>query len=331
MGESNIYISLFQRKLSAPFGFGGEEIQETTSILVRTDANESIGEYPVFPGRTRLGLDEIRSQIDTNDIGKDLCSIIDYCMEQILHQEKSKLSSFLPIKICGLIDSNCVEIAPAMIQLKNAGYSSVKIKLTPSNFECVLSDLRESLSEYQGKVKIRFDSNSSFSPDTVIEATMAMEGLPIEFWEDPIPFSEPSYNYQYMTKESPFPIALDEAITSIKKGHQLLVEKACNLIVLKPSHLLEFSEIESYLEKNREIKTKIVISSLFESEIGISNLAQLSSTLGLQTFPHGLDTVKYFDKAGLKIDPTMLKLPNLADDFKKTISGLEWQRVSEYR
>lgn len=306
MPKVEVQFQFRDSKLRKPFLFGDEKLKSVTHLLVREKTNpETIGEYPFFPGRSSMSSQDLNSEFSRGALSKEGSSILEYCRDQIDFLRSQKGKDFHPFRVNAVLGSDQIH-CDKIQSLIGSGFDSIKLKLTPQNWESVIDALDRSQADFKANTRFRLDSNGSFQPNQVVEVSQKLQDFPIEFWEDPMPFGDP-YFYQYMTKESPFPIALDETILSLEQGLELLKSKCCNLLMLKPATLMDIKSLYSSIDNSPDLRNQVVLSSLFESTIGTHFLQILASALRLQNYAHGFSTYTFFENAVDTLKPLVFK------------------------
>ena len=131
--------------------------------------------------------------------------------------------------------------------------------------------------------RLRLDLNRAWSPQEIISLAHQLNPTFVDFIEEPTasPFELP---------ELPIPIALDESLrrTSFE---QLLSTVHFDTVVIKPTmqpHMVALMKQARKAEKN------IVLSSSFESDVGLDMIAELALYEHIST-PLGIDTKRYHD------------------------------------
>jgi len=156
------------------------------------------------------------------------------------------------------------------------------------------------------EMKLRLDANRGWS---LAEATAFCEGLPpgiVEYVEEPLrEISE----LTELAKRTDVPIALDETVQEMgEAAFELGITPAA--MVLKPGALRGISAAIMFGRKAIECGAQPVVSSLYESGLGMLALAQLAAFLGGDRVSCGLDTHR------------VLKEDTLVPRFSP--SGWEW-------
>ncbi len=326
--NANFEYAFESRRLISPFRFGATKLNNTElsnieSFFLREVGKKDIAESPFFPGRSPISKQNFKNELLEGKLSEAAYQLMSYCKYQLNFLQNYALNDFSPIGVNAVISELEADVIYSKITAAiRKNFQAVKIKFMPSNYRAVIDVIDALGTPLLSKMAIRLDSNSSFQPDEVIDISMRLQEYPIEFWEDPVPFTD-HYNYQYMTKESPFPIALDEHIKSIKQALELLHTKCCHIAVIKPAQMRDLPLLEKSLLQSPELKNKIVLSSLFEGVFGSHFLQKFAGKLKLQAFPHGLNTLSYFEE-DLHLNSVLLRPISIPQKSIASIENLKW-------
>lgn len=164
-------------------------------------------------------------------------------------------------------------------------FQSIKLKVGREGITHDLNNIQDILNK-NPNIRIRLDANCLWSyKDTLIFWNQILQKnlqKNIDYIEDPV------QDIRNVNGLSGIPLALD-TLFSISKSEELLAHNPV-AIILKPTLQGGFFNVRKYQERVREKKIQIIISSTFESSIGISALMKLSDPKMI----HGLGTLQYF-------------------------------------
>ena len=98
-------------------------------------------------------------------------------------------------------------------------------------------------------------------------------------------------------------VALDESLLDMTP-EELPSHTHVSAIILKPTLLGGLERAAMFARKAREMSIKVVVSSSFESSVGIAALTQFEAACNTIDAPAGLDTLSWFkhDLTGEPID-----------------------------
>lgn len=322
MDRGEIRYAFINRALTATFHFGASELKTLCSLLI--EQNGEVGEYSIFPGYSDLDQTEFSPGKSIQSLSLNSQRAVQYCLDQLRFLAEHKTQTFTPIRVNCLISAEACSLRDEIEASVKHGFNRIKIKFTPKNQIKVIAAIRDCLGSIPRDVEFRLDSNATFHTHEIPTVSGELFELPIEYWEDPIPLDDP-YNYQYISKESPIAIALDQPVDSLERATTFLREKYCSYVVIKPQTLPSLAKFVAAINEGILPRKAVVLSSLFESELGISFLAQLASKLNLRENAHGLDTLKYFGNTTAK--PLLFKQPDSQTCVAKYKSELTWHSL----
>ncbi|MDN3504252.1 MAG: enolase C-terminal domain-like protein [Rhabdochlamydiaceae bacterium] len=128
------------------------------------------------------------------------------------------------------------------------------------------------------KTKIRVDLNQSWSLDDLLYFSTRVNPNQIDYIEEPIK------NLGNLPK-LPVPIALDEHLREFP-FKELTERVAFDVVVIKPTLQLDYISI---IKEAKKLGKRIVLSSSYESELGLNQIKALALEYNLVE-AHGLDT-----------------------------------------
>jgi O-succinylbenzoate synthase len=175
-------------------------------------------------------------------------------------------------------------------ELLRDGYTTLKLKVgreTPEEDAATVC----ALSEYcGGTCAIRLDANRAWDAPTATAFARRIEGCTVEYIEEPL--CDPSGLIEFAGR-SGLPVALDETI--VERGEFDLEKwRGAKAAILKPTLLGGF-EISMYIaRKAMNLGMTPVISSSFESSVGLIALANLAAYVNEDDVAAGLDTWNWF-------------------------------------
>jgi O-succinylbenzoate synthase len=175
-------------------------------------------------------------------------------------------------------DANVTE---AVRRLKREGYRAVKLKVGRRSLDDDIARTRDAFHELGGDTSLRLDANRAWTYEQALGFAAAIEDCTIEYIEEPL--TEPKRTQEF-AEESGLPVALDESLGSMKP-EQLARSPFLSAIVLKPTLLGGLERAAGLARAARVNRTKVVISSCFESSVGIAALIQFTAAFGSLNSP----------------------------------------------
>jgi o-succinylbenzoate synthase len=268
--------------------------REGLFIHIQHAEREFIVEASPFPILSQENLDQVEEQLHQiipalQSGALQLSSLypsLAFALDSALFFLKSPLITPLSFTLCGLVRGSNKEILKKAAELKNQGYTHVKLK-TEGRSPQELFPLVKML---QPLFRLRLDFNRSW---TLSEALEFFELFPFDafdYAEEPLqnPADLPRFSH---------PFALDETLRS-PLYFNLKGLPHLRALVLKPTLLGGFSALTPFLSSGKPI----VWSSCFESDIGLRQIIFLAHRSKHLSFPLGLDTfsdLNYFLGANL--------------------------------
>lgn len=202
-----------------------------------------------------------------------------FAVETALLELLAPVEEAHPVKKYGLLFGSPDEIYARAGEIKNEGIEHVKIKLghfKPKNAHQIVQKLSETF-------RLRIDLNRKWD----FEETMRFCGsYPQDFFdyiEEPATCPEDLLKFTY-------PYAIDETLRDIKDLAPFTKMSNLKAFILKPTMTYP---ITPYLNLGPEV----VLTSSFESPVGIRQIENMVHHLGLTETKHGLDTLRYFENS----------------------------------
>lgn len=167
------------------------------------------------------------------------------------------------------------------------GYRAVKVKVGRHDPEKEAGAVVALHDHWGDAVSLRLDANRAWSRDEADRFAEALGATPIEYLEEPL--ADPSALPDWSARTG-IPVALDET-TRERSADRLATQRFAAAFVIKPS-LLGFFGTLRLAERVHPAGVDLVISSAYESGIGLSGLVMLAAALGDRDIPAGLDTYR---------------------------------------
>lgn len=276
-------------------------MDQREGLLIRLENEKgdiAWGETAPLPGFSKetlqdalVQLTQIRSQL----IGKEIpdLSSLKLLYPSVSFGLYSAFSNFLSsvkpvtLPLSGLLQGSTNQILEKASLLKNQGYKSCKLKVKNLPFSEVIDLAKELKKDFL----LRIDANCSW------ELKEALHFLKHFAKEDFDYFEEPLKNPLELT-EFPGYFALDESLQLQGLDH---LKDLPNLkaFVLKPSFLGFLHPEHTLIRDAKQREIEIVLSSFYESGVGILQIAHLGSSLNITT-ALGVDTYSFLKEDVLK-------------------------------
>jgi o-succinylbenzoate synthase len=167
-----------------------------------------------------------------------------------------------------------------------------KLKIGAIDFEEEISLLKYIRTHFsKDDIELRVDANGAFSLTDALEKLQRLSAFDLHSIEQPIKAQQ----WEAMAKlcqTTPLPIALDEELIGVNdtsKREKLLDTIKPQYIILKPSLVGGFAATQEWITLAEQRHIPWWITSALESNIGLSAIAQFTSTLNNSMY-QGLGT-----------------------------------------
>ncbi|TKB47928.1 o-succinylbenzoate synthase [Ferrimonas sediminicola] len=162
------------------------------------------------------------------------------------------------------------------------------------------------LLEQDPKRRFRLDANRRWSEQQAAEFVAAIPLKQVDYIEEPTPSLQTNLA---LAESLGLPLALDE--TTQAEGYRYRPQPGVKALVLKPSLIGDLDTLAEMVVQAELDGVAVVLSSAFESNLGLDTLADLAAEL-TPDHPPGLDTLEAM-KADL-IMPARPGMPCLTED-----------------
>lgn len=225
----------------------------------------------------------------------------------------------------GLVTGDIEEATEQAEELSQRRLVSVKVKVGKARLEEDIQLVRKVRQILGDNVGLRLDANRAWDYEDGLRFGKAVADYKIDYIEEPL--KDPTRLVAYAA-ETGIPCALDETVR--ERGWEYLERwRGIRSVILKPMLLGGF-EITLWLARRAwNVGILPVITSTFESGVGLSGFAHLSAALNQPDVPVGLDTASLFAQDVLRFpivqDRGVIRVDNLNE-----LEGLiDWNRLEE--
>jgi len=323
-----IDVFTYRLPLARPLQLKAETITERRGCLIRLHSEgdqTGWGEAAPLPGFSRESLTDtceqlvsLRSQLVGSGIPEDAAALSGY-FDHWLYKHKlaasgrfaletatlnlmaasrsislARLLTDRPmetIQVNGLITDDLPAIECAR-RLSRDGYRAVKMKLGHDTIEQDVARTRDVYHELGGGVALRLDANRAWPFDDAVRFAETITDSRPEYIEEPL--ADPSRLQEFHARTG-LRIALDESLLEFPP-EKLAEYDYVSAVVLKPTLLGGLERTAALARSARKMKIKTIISSCFESSVGIAALAGMAATYNSIDSPVGLDTLSWFER-----------------------------------
>lgn len=305
---SDIKFSLYEYDLPLvrPFRLKNSELRSRVGLIIVGErikggsASGEIAPLPFFSSETFPIAKEEAITI-TRSINEGKSHVIEslkraarsvaFGFESVLQRlNKSRLgASRSSVAINALLSGDPSNILSQALEKKEAGFKSFKIKIGTLPTDETIALIKELSHTLGDDCDLRLDANRSLSVEQTMQLADQLADIGIEYFEEPV--SAVDELKTLLGKSAAIQLALDESLADAANDFLLECPQVTTLVI-KPTILGPF-RTKNLVEKTRKSKKKIVISSSFESPIGIAVLARMAASIAGDT-PCGLDTLSIF-------------------------------------
>lgn len=313
---ARVHWKKYVLRFKQPGGTSRGVLHEKPSwFLVDDDRNflyPALGECSIIPGLSPDNLSDIEDILDEvcnhfNGNGElpDLCHFpaVAFGLEMLMRdREVNGSKEFFPgaftlgsegLPTNGLIWMGTPAAMKTQVRSKvEQGFTCLKLKIGAIDFREELSLLRWIREEFHGEsLELRVDANGAFSPDEALEKLKHLSDFDLHSIEQPVRPGQWDVMAELCAK-TPVPIALDEELIGLcdpLDQEQMLRTIAPQFIVLKPSLVGGWAASDRWISAARSRNIGWWITSALESNVGLSAIAQYTSTKKI-SMPQGLGT-----------------------------------------
>ena len=312
-------VSSYRLALTRPLVLKGKFHDYRQGLIVEVSDDEGrcgIGEVAPLPGFSRETFEEARRAVVAlcNElVGRDLPESVESLGEMANCNQASvrygvetailrlvaqrqgvplcRLLSDRPhnrVPVHGLLTGDAADVLKTTEALLANGFTAFKLKVGRENVREDI-DLAHRVRELIGDGAIlRVDANRAWSTKEACHFADEVADMSIDYIEEPVE-SLALLMELLEGGNFPLPVALDESLLEILPK-DIVSLGGVEAVVLKPT-MLGLSHALEFTREAADHKIKAVISSSFESSVGLTALAHLAAAMNETVTPAGLDTL----------------------------------------
>jgi O-succinylbenzoate synthase len=201
--------------------------------------------------------------------------------------------SLTAIRVNGLLSGDKGEVDARIQSLLKDGYSGFKLKVGGLSVDDAVSLTTDVLTGIGDTAALRLDGNRSWGIGEALEFMTRTDDLKIEYIEEPVRNLN-QLRKLLSEKGCTVPVALDESLLEIRPI-DLDPSYKIAAIIIKPT-LLGLERAMQFARAAIQIGLACVVSSSFETSVGLSALASLAAAFARSETAMGLDTLDWFEK-----------------------------------
>ncbi len=196
------------------------------------------------------------------------------------------------VAVNALVLGRSIEAATrAAVAAVAAGFGTLKLKTAPDESCRALVERVGAVRDAVGsEVRLRLDANGGWTVDDAIDRLRALSGLDLEYVEQPIPARLGSSALARVRRGSSVPVAADESVSDRAAAGRLLDAHAVDVLVVKPSRVGGPLTAARLARSAADRGVATVVSTLFETGVGIAAALQVALVVPGPARAHGLAT-----------------------------------------
>jgi len=222
-----------------------------------------------------------------------------------LHQLISKTVNH-QVRITGLLHGSHDQVTQQAKELLAQGFTKLKLKVG-GNVDDAVKKVQAVNDVVYGKALLHLDANQAWNLDDAICFGNTIGSAAISYIEEPLSNLD---GIPEFFEKTLIPVALDESLNHLTFDDVKSIS-GVETLVLKPTILGSIDKMGQVIKQAENYALNTMISSSFESSLGIWTLASLAGSL-THNHPAGLDTLKWFKedilKASMPVNKGAIKL-----------------------
>jgi L-alanine-DL-glutamate epimerase-like enolase superfamily enzyme len=181
------------------------------------------------------------------------------------------------------------QAASDAVVLVEAGFGCLKVKGGGEPEDAIVARLASIRAAVGRDVALRLDLNGSLDEAAALRLLRRLASLDLEFVEQPVGAEVGATGLARLRAGVEVPIAADESVTGLAAARRLLDAAAVDVLVVKPARVGGVAEARRIVELADAAGIAVVVSTLFETGVGIVTALHLAATVP-QDRAHGLAT-----------------------------------------
>jgi len=343
-------IYQYSLELNQPLILSGNEFKTRKGLIVHLksgDGSEGFGEIAPLPGFSQETLSEAKEQaqiLQANLLDQEISeklSKLDGSFDKwlgdailkpsvrfglegailnlIASKKKTSLQKLISknthtqIRVNGLLAGSNDQVTIQAQDLITAGFKELKLKVD-KDVDDAIKKVKAVNEIVYGKALLHVDANQAWSYEEAVEFGKQIGCDAVNYIEEP--FKDIRKIPEFFD-ETLIPVALDESVQRLPFEDVKSIS-GVDILVLKPTLLGGIEKTWQVINRAENLALDAVISSSFESSLGILTLANLAGTLSHGGIAAGLDTLKWFktdvlssplrfEKGGIDLTDTTVK------------------------
>lgn len=221
------------------------------------------------------------------------------------------------IEVNALLSGDSSSILKQAREAVSQGYRTVKLKIGRNSMAGDIELMERVRLAVGPEVQLRLDANGTFDVETALQLLGKASSFGIEYIEEPV--SGVTNLSQLLRSEPDVSVAIDESLLSTTPM-TLRELPALKAAILKPT-LLGIERTMAFARAAVAVGAIPVVTSMFESGLGLIQLAELASAVTPPGTAVGLDTRRWLTEDILTCDiyarPGVIRLDQLAKKVRE--------------
>lgn len=317
----------YELPLTRPLRFGGQSIEARAGFIIRLEEAKQHcghGEVAPFPGLHRESLEDVWRQwrdlqpvLPGMEWPADLANLtgrfeqalgcyalyptLRYGLETALLNLAAAVAATTLAGLLQPVYPRCLPVNALIVdgmgiqnqieRLRAEGYETIKLKVGRQALEQDIERVRGARAALGAVPKLRLDANRGWELATAVRFGRAVADCAIDYIEEPLTDPRRLGDFHQATG---LPTALDETLVGVEP-EALTIPAGVVAFVLKPAALGGLEKTARFIRLARRRGLQSVLSSVFESGVGLAALANVAAARGGDT-PAGLDTYRWLCK-----------------------------------
>ena len=319
---SSFRIYRYRLPLVGPLPLAGRVIREREGLLVRIDSDKGVsgwGDVAPLPGFSGEGIDEAtaeamawagrlrgarfepggdgleswpewESAAASPSVRFGLETAVSNLARRMEDGAAGDLAGFEgAVPVNGLLAGSREQVLADSARLRDGGCRAVKLKVGSQPVAEDVGLTRAVRDAIGDGVALRLDANRSWSLEQALAFGREMGDAGIEYLEEPL--REP-LRLEELFDATGIPVALDESLLVLRPD-DLEGRRDVGAVVLKPTLLGGLARAREWAARALALDIRPVVSSCFESGVGLLALAEFAWASTGDAVPAGLDTYRW--------------------------------------
>jgi O-succinylbenzoate synthase len=300
----SITVKRYQRRFSQPLrtARGAWAVREGFLLQVDDDGVIGYGEVAPLPefGSESVAEAEAFLLKLANDPGLEVPGDLPCCAFGLSAASRGKEAALRTYSVSALLPAGSEVLSRSSEKLA-AGFSSLKWKIGVESIGEEIRLAKELLRSLPAGIRLRLDANGRLSRAELAQWLDVLGMFPnqVDYLEQPLPCGDEAVMAEY-SASSGVAIALDESLNGAHGGRWLEPGVWKGPLVIKAALM---GDVDALATRLQALVGQIVLSSVFETGIGLENSLSLLDRLSFAERPIGFDTVDAFDDGLNHINP----------------------------